>query len=49
VTEILRVLRDITGATRIDLDTRSRTLTMRDTPERLALPVNLSSNWKGSW
>jgi Flp pilus assembly secretin CpaC len=37
VTEILRVLRDITGATRIDLDSRSHTITMRDTPEKLAL------------
>ncbi len=37
VTEMLRVLRDITGGTRIDMDTRSRTITMRDTPERLAL------------
>jgi tetratricopeptide (TPR) repeat protein len=37
VTEMLRVLREISGATRIDLDTRSRTITMRDTPERLAL------------
>ncbi len=36
-TEVLRVVRDITGATRIDLDTRSRTITMRDTPERLAV------------
>src|SRR6202521_4572004 len=41
VTEILRVLRDITGATRIDLDTRSRTITMRDTPEHLALAGEL--------
>jgi Flp pilus assembly secretin CpaC len=41
VTEILRVLRDITGTTRIDLDTRSRTITMRDTPERLALAGEL--------
>jgi Flp pilus assembly secretin CpaC len=41
VTEILRVLRDITGATRIDLDTRSRTITMRDTPERLAIAGEL--------
>src|SRR5437016_1260532 len=41
VTEILRVLRDITGATRVDLDTRSRTITMRDTPERLALAGEL--------
>src|SRR5713101_6774984 len=41
VTEMLRILRDITGATRIDLDTRSRTITMRDTPERLALAGEL--------
>src|SRR6266436_5253159 len=41
VTEMLRVLRDITGATRGDLDTRSRTITMRDTPERLALAGEL--------
>src|SRR5256886_11772795 len=41
VTEILRVLRDITGATRVDLDTRSRTITMRDPPERLALAGEL--------
>lgn len=37
VTEILRILRDITAGTRIDLDSRSRTITMRDTPEKLAL------------
>lgn len=36
-TEVLRVVRDITGAARVDLDTRSRTITMRDTPERLAI------------
>ncbi len=41
VTEMLRVLRDITAATRIDLDTRSRTITMRDTPEHLALAGEL--------
>jgi general secretion pathway protein D len=41
VTEIVRVLRDITGATRIDQDTRSRTITMRDTPEHLALAGDL--------
>src|SRR6266699_1756527 len=41
VTELLRVLRDITGGTRIDIDTRSRTITMRDTPERLALAGEL--------
>lgn len=37
VTEMLRVLREITGATHVNLDTRSRTITIRDTPERLAL------------
>jgi len=41
VTEMLRVLRDITAATRIDLDTRSHTITMRDTPEHLALAGEL--------
>jgi Flp pilus assembly secretin CpaC len=41
VTEMLRVLRDITGGTRIDIDTRSHTITMRDTPERLALAGEL--------
>jgi Bacterial type II and III secretion system protein/FG-GAP-like repeat len=41
VTEMLRVLRDITGGTRIDIDTRSRTITMRDTPEHLALAGEL--------
>ena len=40
-TEILRVLRDITGGTHIDIDSRSRTITMRDTPERLALAGQL--------
>jgi len=38
---MLRVLRDITGGARIDIDTRSRTITMRDTPERLALAGQL--------
>src|SRR5258708_37036084 len=37
MTELLRMLREITGATRIDLDTSSHTITMRDAPERLAL------------
>lgn len=41
VTELLRILRDITGATHIELDTRSRSITMRDTPERLALAAEL--------
>lgn len=37
VTELLRILRDITGATHIELDSRSRSITMRDTPQKLAL------------
>src|SRR6266446_10464290 len=37
MTELLRMLREITGATRIDLNTQSHTITMRDAPERLAL------------
>ena len=41
VTEILRVLRDITGSTHITPDARSRTITMRDTPEKLALAGKL--------
>ena len=41
VTEMLRILRDITGATHISLDSRSRTITMRDTPERLAVAGEL--------
>src|ERR1700686_4432284 len=41
MTELLRVLRDITGATHLELDTRSRSITMRDTPEKLALAGQL--------
>ena len=41
MTELLRMLREITGATRIDLDTTSHTITMRDSPERLALTAQL--------
>jgi type II secretory pathway component GspD/PulD (secretin) len=37
VTEVLRILREITGSTHIGLDSRSHTITMRDAPERLAL------------
>jgi len=37
---MLRILRDITGATHIDLDTRSRTITMRDTPNISPLPAS---------
>ena len=41
MTELLRMLREVTGSTRIDLDTRSHTITMRDTPEHLALAAEL--------
>ena len=41
MTELLRMLREITGATRVDLDTSSHTITMRDSPERLALASKL--------
>jgi type II secretory pathway component GspD/PulD (secretin) len=37
MTELLRVLREITGSTRIELDTGSRSITIRDTPEKLEL------------
>jgi len=40
-TEVLRILRDITGSTRITLDANSHSLTMRDTPQRLALAGEL--------
>jgi hypothetical protein len=35
--ELVRVLKEMTGSTRIELDTQSRVVTIRDTPERLAL------------
>ena len=41
MTELLRILREITGATHIQLDSPSRTLTIRDTPERLKLAGEL--------
>jgi hypothetical protein len=37
MTELLRVLREITGATHVELDSHSRTITMRDSPATLAL------------
>jgi Flp pilus assembly secretin CpaC len=43
MTELLRVLREITGSTHIELDSHSRTITMRDTPERLTLASELLS------
>ena len=36
-TEILRVVREVTGITRTQLDTRGRTITMRATPQAIAL------------
>jgi hypothetical protein len=41
MTEMLRVVREITGIQRTTLDTRTRTLTMRDEPPKLALAVEL--------
>ena len=37
MTELLRVLRDITDSTHLELDSNSRSITMRDTPQKLAL------------
>jgi len=39
--ELLRIVRDMTGATHINLDTHTRTITMRDTPDKLALAGSL--------
>jgi len=41
MSEVLRILRDITGATHVNLDAHTRTITMRDTPEKLALAGEL--------
>jgi len=41
MTELLRVMREITASTHIELDSHSRSITMRDTPERLALASEL--------
>jgi hypothetical protein len=37
MTELVRILRDITDSTHIELDSNSRSITMRDTPQKLAL------------
>ncbi|MGA2813258.1 MAG: FG-GAP-like repeat-containing protein [Candidatus Acidiferrum sp.] len=37
MTELLRVLREMTGSTHMELDSNRRSLTMRDTPEKLQL------------
>src|SRR5262249_35321808 len=39
--QMLRILRDILGTTHISLDSRSHTITMRDTPEKLAVAGEL--------
>jgi Flp pilus assembly secretin CpaC len=41
MTELVRVLREMTGSTRVELDAQARTVTIRDTPERLALAGEL--------
>jgi type II secretory pathway component GspD/PulD (secretin) len=41
MTELLRILREITGATHIQLDSAARTITIRDTPEQLKLAGEL--------
>jgi Flp pilus assembly secretin CpaC len=41
MTELLRMLREITGATHIDLDSKSHSITMRDSPQQLALAAGL--------
>jgi len=43
MTELLRVLREITASTRIELDTASHSITIRDTPEKLELAGELIS------
>src|SRR5207245_10584339 len=41
MTETVRLLREIVGITHAELDTRTRTLTLRDSPENVALAVAL--------
>lgn len=43
MTELLRVLREITASTRVELDTKSHSITIRDTPEKLELASELIS------
>ncbi|MGB2589436.1 MAG: hypothetical protein WAJ96_02215, partial [Candidatus Acidiferrum sp.] len=43
MTEVVRVLREVTGATRVTLDAKSRSISVRDTPERLTLAGELIS------
>ncbi len=41
MTETLRIVREIAGISRTQLDTRSRTITLRDTPEAVAVALDL--------
>jgi hypothetical protein len=41
MTEMVRLVREIAGIRRTELDTRSRTLTMRDSPESIALAMKI--------
>lgn len=41
MTEVQRILREMTGALRVQLDTRNRTITIRDTPGTVALARDL--------
>ena len=44
MTEMLRMVRDITGITRSDLDTGSRTITLRASPQAIAVASDLIDN-----
>jgi len=41
MTEVVRVLRELTGAARVTLDAKNRSISVRDTPEKLALAGEL--------
>ncbi|MBI3404712.1 MAG: VCBS repeat-containing protein [Acidobacteria bacterium] len=41
MTETLRVVRELVGITHTQLDSRSRTITLRDTPENVAIAMDL--------
>jgi type II secretory pathway component GspD/PulD (secretin) len=44
MTEMLRMVREITGITRSDLDTNSRTITLRASPQAIAVASDLIGN-----
>ncbi len=46
MTELLRVLREIGGLTRLQLDLRNRSITVRDTPENVALAAALIAEFE---